>query len=420
MSDHPPKRSLLPGSAQRALLLIPLVMSAALVISLLASYVNVRNVLTTLIRGQGDFILDAVRRATWPSVDPVALDDLFREQEGEGLRCLVIFDGEQAPDMVFGRCELPDDPIQAAAVLRQALGAETDEIVEIGDRVRMVRRGGTGGADGRVVRPLLVEIEPLMVRNLEGGAWRSLGIGGAASLALVIVAIGLWRLTRREEQAKESRERDRRLASLGEMAAVLAHEIRNPLASMKGHSQLLAARLEGGTPERDKADRVVREAVRLEELTSDLLSFVRSSHMERRDVDPREVLLAAAEEVGAERVELCVEGGPPRWSLDPRLVQQALTNLLRNALQASPDDKPAEASLETSADALVIRVRDHGEGIAEADRERIFEPFFTTRLRGTGLGLAVARRIAALHGGDIEAGNHPSGGAVFRMTIPRA
>jgi two-component system sensor histidine kinase HydH len=395
--------------ARIALVLVPLLLSAALIGTVVATYLSVRSVLVTLVRGQGDAILDSLSHH--PSeLTGDYLASILREQGPEGLRCIAIFDPAGEAARVLGDC-LP----QGGDALRRALqDARSHEVVEVEDRVRMVRGGNQPGR-----WPVLVEFEPVMRRELEQGALRSLGAGGAASLALVLVALGLWRFSLREERLKAAMERDRRLAALGEMAGVLAHEIRNPLTSMKGHAQLLAERLEDGTPERQKADRVVGEALRLEELTADLLSFIRSKQIERREVDPRQVLAAAAAELGDERVEVAVHGAVPDWPLDPSLMQQALSNLLRNALQASPDGAGATATLAAEDTALLFRVRDHGEGVAETDRERIFEPFYTTRTRGTGLGLAVARRIVGLHGGTITAGNHPEGGAVFEVRIPR-
>jgi two-component system sensor histidine kinase HydH len=402
--------------ARSALILVPLVMSAALIGTVLVSYLSVSNVLESLARGQGDALLDAIRRSPSSGTDPAFLERFLAERRGEGLRCIAVFDRGARPTTVVGECVA-----RGAAALHEALmTSSADDPVDLGARMR-VTRGGPEHPGGAVTshHPLLAEFEPLRTRELERGASTSLGIGGAASLGLIVVAVILWRFSLREERMKEAMERDRRLASLGEMAAVLAHEIRNPLTSMKGHAQLLAERLGEGSAERRKAQRVVREAVRLEELTADLLGFVRSKQIERRPVDPREVLEAAAAEVGSERVELETSEAPARWSLDPRLLQQVLTNLLRNALQASPDGAPATARAAAVNGDLVFEVRDRGPGIAEAERERIFEPFYTTRLRGTGLGLAVARRIVALHGGTLTPENHPEGGAVFRVTIPR-
>ena len=265
---------------------------------------------------------------------------------------------------------------------------------------------------------LVYEFEPLAANELRAGALQTLGIGGAVSLILIVTAAGLWRLTLRAERVKEARDRDRRLAALGELAAVISHEIRNPLTSMKGHAQLLAENLPAGSRDRDKAERVVREAVRLENLTTDLLSLVRTERVERRDVEPARLLREAVESVDGARVELDLAAAPPLWSLDPEKLHQVLTNLLRNAVQASSEGEPAYASIAVEQGRLVFTVRDHGEGIPAGEEERIFEPFYTTRVRGTGLGLAVARRIVALHGGSVTAANHPDGGAVFRVAIP--
>lgn len=402
--------------ARVALVLVPLLLSAALIGTVGATYLSVREVLVTLVRGQGDAILDSLSHQPTGRLDRDFLESILDEQGPEGLRCIAVFDPDgRTARTTVGEC-LPEGD---GALSRALFEARSHEVVEVEDRVRMTRGAPVPGEPVRTDRrPILVEFEPLMRRELEAGALRSLGAGGAASLALVLVALGLWRFSLREERLKAAMERDRRLASLGEMAAVLAHEIRNPLASMKGHAQLLAERLPADSSERRKADRVVGEAVRLEELTADLLSFVRSRQIERREVAPAEILAAAARDVDGNRLEIELEGAPPLWSLDPHLMQQALANLFRNALQASGDGAPAGAWIGMEHGELVFRVWDRGEGVSEADRERIFEPFYTTRTRGTGLGLAVARRIVTLHGGTIRVSGPSEGGAVFQVTIP--
>jgi two-component system sensor histidine kinase HydH len=280
-----------------------------------------------------------------------------------------------------------------------------------------------GAPPSRSTRPLLVEFEPVATRSLETGALRGIGIGIASSLVLIAVAVGLWRMSLREDRLMVTVERDRRLASLGEMAAVLAHEIRNPLAGMKGHAQLLAERLPAGSREEEKATRIVREAVRLEELSGGLLSFVRSEQVERRDVDPRSLLEEAAREVAAPRIELSCAQAPTSWPLDAPLMQRVFSNLLRNAIEASPDGAPVAATMRVEGSGaiarLVVTVRDRGPGVPAAERERCFEPFFTTKVRGTGLGLAMAQRIVEQHGGTIQVGDHPEGGAVFTVSVPR-
>ena len=169
--------------------------------------------------------------------------------------------------------------------------------------------------------------------------------------------------------------------------------------------------------ERLKAELVVKEAQRLEALTADLLDFARSAPVERRAVDPAALVRSCADEVAAGAFAVRTEGAPGTFPLDERRVRQALTNVLENARQASAEGTRPEVALSSERGALVVRVRDFGPGIAAGDEKRIFSPFCTTRTTGTGLGLAVAMRVAEMHGGTITAENHPGGGAVFRLTF---
>jgi two-component system sensor histidine kinase HydH len=214
-------------------------------------------------------------------------------------------------------------------------------------------------------------------------------------------------------------EEQRRLTILGEMSAVLAHEIRNPLASLKGNAQLLTERLSDGSAERRKADRIVDEAKRLEVLTSDLLDFARSGPMDMRVESPADVLIAAVEDAAPGKVNVDVSGAPASWRLDKaRFSHAVLANLVRNAMQASPANKPPDAKVYSENGHLVFTIRDYGPGLPENQEERIFDPFFTTRTAGTGLGLSVARRIVEMHGGRIGAANASGGGAEFRVELP--
>jgi two-component system sensor histidine kinase HydH len=203
------------------------------------------------------------------------------------------------------------------------------------------------------------------------------------------------------------------------MSAIMAHEIRNPLASLKGNAQLLAEKLEDGSRERARADRVIAEATRLEALTSDLLDFARAGPLQTVDTDPAELVRTAAADVVPGGFEIVNDGAPARWPVDATRIRQALVNVLQNARQASADGPPPRVTVATAGEALEIAVRDFGPGLPAGSEARIFDPFFTTRTNGTGLGLAVARRVVEMHGGSIEAANHPEGGAVFRIVLPR-
>jgi len=200
------------------------------------------------------------------------------------------------------------------------------------------------------------------------------------------------------------------------MSAVLAHEIKNPLASLKGNAQLLAGMLPTGEKSRSKAERVVDEAVRLETLTNDLLQFVRTGAIRRESVDPAAVVREAAESIKGQ-VTVDVSRAPRSWSLDASRIREVIINLVDNAVAAG---EPVHVSVVTTNKRLVIEVADHGPGIPEEDREKIFEPFFTGKTQGTGLGLAVVRRTIELHGGRVEALVNAGGGALFRAEIPGA
>ncbi|WP_240356254.1 MULTISPECIES: sensor histidine kinase [Myxococcus] len=262
------------------------------------------------------------------------------------------------------------------------------------------------------------EYEPVTALELTDRAQRLLFIAAVSCVGILGLAFAFSRSLAQREALAAELERGRRLAALGTMSAVLAHELRNPLASLKGHAQLLAERVERDEVLRPKADRIVGEAVRLEQLMNDLLSFVRSGELRRTGTDPNEVLRAAVEATGEASVNAHYLPDRAKWELDPGRFQQALENVLRNAVQVSPAGQRVEVDVAQEGQSLVFIVRDYGPGIPKGDEERIFEPFVTGRLRGVGLGLAITRRIVELHGGSVSAKTHSGGGAEFRLTVP--
>ena len=265
---------------------------------------------------------------------------------------------------------------------------------------------------------MAIDFRPSIADGLARTAGISLLLGLAAAALFLALGLALQRAASNERLLLVRAERDRRLAAIGEMSAVIAHEIRNPLTSLKGHALLLQEALPEGRAH-DKANRVVEETERLEALTTDLLSFVRSGTLTRRSVDPASIVRAAMESVGVARATLDTVNAPRTWLLDPDRLRQALENILKNAAQASESDAPpVEISIHVDGSWLVYVVRDHGPGIPEAQLSQVFEAFHTTRTRGTGLGLAIAERVVQQHGGSIEARNHPDGGAVFTIRVP--
>lgn len=279
----------------------------------------------------------------------------------------------------------------------------------------------TPPGEGRFLRPVLVlEFEPVIARAMVASAVRSLALAAIVAGILTLAGLMFWRISVRFEAAEREMEQRKRLSVLGEMSAVLAHEIRNPLASLKGHSQLLVERLVDAPGDRRKAERVVGEATRLEALTTDLLDFAGSGPLQLEEIDPVELVRqCTAEAAPGAGITVLAPSAPARWPLDALRLQRALANLIRNAAQASPPEAPPEVTVAAEGGRLVVVVRDHGDGLPAGQEERIFDPFFTTRTTGTGLGLAVAKRIAEMHGGTLSATNAPEGGAVFRLDIPR-
>jgi two-component system, NtrC family, sensor histidine kinase HydH len=198
----------------------------------------------------------------------------------------------------------------------------------------------------------------------------------------------------------------------------MAHELRNPLASLKGHAQLLLESLDDDPARKAKAERVVTEAMRLEGLTRDLLSFVREGPLDLRDVAPAHLVRRLADAFPRASIEPDLAAAPETMRVDEARISLALENLVRNALQAA-EDAPVKVRIERSDGATTIDVCDRGRGLPKGEEERIFEPFVTTRTRGTGLGLAVARRAVEQHGGTIRGETLADGGARFRIVLPR-
>ena len=247
-------------------------------------------------------------------------------------------------------------------------------------------------------------------------ATRLLLVALVATVVLVLLALAFsWQLRQRERLIVEL-ERERRLAALGEMAAVLAHELRNPLASLKGNAQLLEEST--GGRDREKAKRVVGEAVRLEDLVTELLDFVRTGDLHLRAVDPNELLQTAARTLAPATVE--VESAPDVGAcmLDPDRMKEALVNVMENAVQASAHAGSPQATVSKLGDRLLFVVTDSGSGIAPGEEEKMFDPFHTRRVQGTGLGLAITRRIVEQHGGTVRARNKPAGGAELTIELP--
>jgi two-component system sensor histidine kinase HydH len=264
---------------------------------------------------------------------------------------------------------------------------------------------------------LAIEFEPIASMDAVHRGLAGLCLSIGASLLLTLAALILARRAERAERAESELIAQRQLALLGTMSAVLAHEIRNPLASLKGHAQLLAERV-ADADLAPRIDRVVAEAVRLEHLTADLLEFARSGAIHVVPSDPRAVIERAVQGTEPSRIDVDVARAPAQWPLDADRMHQVLTNMLDNALAVTSPPDRVQLTASFGEGGLVFTVRDRGPGVPATERQQIFEPFHTTKTRGTGLGLAVAKRIVEMHGGSVNVGDADGGGALFRICVP--
>ena len=226
-------------------------------------------------------------------------------------------------------------------------------------------------------------------------------------------------------QMEEAVRRSDRLAVVGGLAAGLAHEIRNPLASMCGSIQIL-----GGSPRLDDQERrlmrvVLSEAERLEALVRDFLSFARPASPKLETLDGALVVTETVDlfrpQAAARGIDLEIRAdGQVQIKADPRQIRQVLWNLLGNAADACQPGGRVRVHLTRHNELALLEVADSGEGIGADDLNRIFDPFFTTKERGTGLGLAIVHRIVEAHGGELSVRSEPGKGSTFRVALPLA
>lgn len=403
----PPPRRVTP-LAGWSVVVIFLLIGIALLATVWSTRTSVHDASDAVGRGEAQALEQAVRASLADLEGPATSADLeviVREHAEEGLRYLALLDNS---GNVVAAAGAPVGTGGGEIIGRNRRLQQVDGRLRV--QGRSLRRMRDGGRAWRII----IELEPVQAHALRESAALTLGIGALAAASLLGVAIVLVRREARRNAEERKRERERRLASLGEMSAILAHEIKNPLASLKGNAQLLAAMLPSGEKPRAKAERVVDEAVRLERLTNDLLKFVRTGELHRTPVDPGALVREAAASVTGE-VAIDTGAAPGEWSLDPGRMREVIVNLIDNAVAAGP---PVRATVRQEAGRLVIEVADAGPGVPEEERERIFEPFHTGKTQGTGLGLAIVRRVVEQHGGTITALASPGGGALFRAEIP--
>lgn len=297
-----------------------------------------------------------------------------------------------------------------------------------GHHMRMMRRES---ADLRAEIPQVIFIA-FDARGLDADkahGWRNMIImlcaAGVVMAATLLAQFWFGRYQRSRKQLQDATARKEKLMAMGHLAAGVAHEIRNPLSSIKGLAKYFAERTPPDGEAHQLAQVMAKEADRLNRVVSELLELVRPAHLTYQSVDLNEVIthsLRLVSQDAASRAILLRFTPQPalcRIQADPDRLNQVLLNLYLNAVQAIDCDGVITVTVSECADGRVkVSVADSGKGMTMEQLQAIFTPYFTTRADGTGLGLAVVQNIIEQHGGTIHAESTSGKGAIFTLYLP--
>lgn len=223
---------------------------------------------------------------------------------------------------------------------------------------------------------------------------------------------------------QERVSRAEHLAHIGQLAASLAHEIKNPLAGISGAIQVIRDTLPSDAPHRTVLAEVLRQVSRLDDTVKDLLVYARPAPLRLRECDVQSLfkrllsMLAASPEAQRVQLECELPESFPTILADEGQLEQVFMNLLLNAMQASPDQGRIQVRGQRQDRRVSITVSDQGPGMSDDVKKRAFEPFFTTRARGTGLGLSICQKMVEAHGGSITIQSQPGSGAELIVELP--
>ena len=222
-------------------------------------------------------------------------------------------------------------------------------------------------------------------------------------------------------------QRVQTLAALGEMAATVAHEIRNPLGGIAGYAGMLERDLDSDDPNRRLVQKITEGVGRLNRIVVSLLNYTRPLRLNVHPVNLVELLEETtaffAIDIERSREDIRIERDFPDGDLicriDPEQLQQVILNLLQNAMQAMPDGGAIAVGLRVEENQGVLSIGDTGIGMADEVREKLFTPFFTTKEDGTGLGLVTSKKIIDAHNGKIRVDSEPGRGTQFSISLPQ-
>ncbi|MCC7415533.1 MAG: PAS domain S-box protein [Acidobacteria bacterium] len=228
-------------------------------------------------------------------------------------------------------------------------------------------------------------------------------------------------LTRRVRMENQLREQES-LARLGEMAGLIAHEVKNPLAGIRGAIQVVGSRMPAEVPDASILKEIINRIDALDQMMRELLLFARPPSPTRAPIDVAGLVRSTAgllqQDPLLRHVRIEVVGGAPPISGDPDMLKIVFQNLFINSAQAMQGAGSIQVAVASKGEHCEILVADRGPGIPHEVRERVFAPFFTTKSRGTGLGLPTARRLVEVHRGSIEIDCPAGGGTTVTIQLP--
>ncbi len=228
---------------------------------------------------------------------------------------------------------------------------------------------------------------------------------------------------RRQQEAQIQLERSQKLSMVGQIAAGVAHEIKNPLASIKGATDIITDDSTQPNDRKEFAGILQGEVKRIDSTVTEFLEFARPKVTRLAETDLSEVVGASLRQMEAHarhdgiRIESAIMPNIV-GSFDREKIQQLLLNLILNAMDASANKTAITVSLKRTDGKAHLTVADRGRGISDEEREHIFEPFYTTKTSGSGLGLAMVQSIVEDHDGSIEVSSRPGAGATFTVILP--
>ena len=298
-----------------------------------------------------------------------------------------------------------------------------------GHHMRMMMRREAAGLRTQAPQVIFIAFD---TRELDADHARSLRnmvimlcAAGVVMAATLLAQFWFRRYQRSRKQLQEATARKEKLVALGHLAAGVAHEIRNPLSSIKGLAKYFAERTPADGEAHQLAQVMAKEADRLNRVVSELLELVRPAHLTYQSVDLNDVITHSlqliSQDAASRAITLAFTAQPAlcRIQADPDRLKQVLLNLYLNAVHAIGRDGVITVAVRECGDGRVkVSVADSGKGMTGEQLQAIFTPYFTTKADGTGLGLAVVQNIVEQHGGTIHAESAPGEGALFTLYLP--